>query len=462
MPVNYIKDSLKVMLPQYNLISDCISGEVAVKAAREKYLPMPEGCRDTEEGMQRYENYLKRALFYNVTRRTMLGLLGTMFSKEYTLNIDSKLKPVISDATGEGVPFEQLVKQVASYVIAYSRAGVLVDFPETDGAVSVEDLTSGKIRPTLYAYTPNDIINWRTESYGSEEKLSLVVLDETYILSDDGFEIKEAKQYRVLRLVDGVYVTEIWRKDSNRVDYGMVSRFIPTDSNGLPFDTIPFVFIGGVNNDSSIDNPNLYDIAAVNIAHYRNSADYEESCFIVGQPTPVLTGLTEDWVEEVLDSKISFGSRGGIMLPVGGDAKLLQAQPNSMAFEAMGHKEKQMVALGARLVDSKTVEKTATEVTIDNSTQISTLATIAQNVSNAITKTLEYAGRFIGATAKPLFKLSTDYNFARMSAQERISLVDEWQKGAISFNEMRGELKKVGIVLDENYTYDKPVLEDNK
>ena len=460
MPVNYIKDSLKVMLPQYTLISDCISGEVAVKNARDRYLPMPEGCKDSEEGLQRYENYIKRALFYNVTRRTMLGLLGTMFSKEYTLNLDGKLSHVVSDATGEGVPFEQLVKQVSSYVIAFSRAGVFVDFPETDGAVSVEDMRSGKIRPTLYAYQPKNIINWRTEAYGSEEKLALVVLDETYILNDDGFEIKEAKQYRVLRLVDGMYITEIWRKDSNKADYGLHSRFVPLDSSGVPFDTIPFVFVGGVNNDSSIDNPNLYDIAAINIAHYRNSADYEESCFIVGQPTPVLTGLTEDWLDAVLDGKIRFGSRGGIMLPVGGDAKLLQALPNSMAFEAMGHKEKQMIALGARLIDGKSIEKTATEVTIDNSTQISTLATIAQNVSNALTKALGYAGKFVGATVEPLFKLSTDYNFARMSAQERISLVDEWQKGAISFNEMRGELKKLGIVLDENYTYVPPVVEE--
>ena len=69
---------------------------------------------------------------------------------------------------------------------------------------------------------------------------------------------------------------------------------------------IPFIFCGALNNSPDVDKSPVYDIAEVNIAHYRNSADYEESCFIAGQATPVLTGLTQSIPEIInnLDSEI--------------------------------------------------------------------------------------------------------------------------------------------------------------
>ena len=59
----------------------------------------------------------------------------------------------------------------------------------------------------------------------------------------------------------------------------------------------------------------MYDLAVLNIAHYRNSADYEESCFVTGQPTVWASGLTEAWVEDVLKGELRLGSFGGIPLP---------------------------------------------------------------------------------------------------------------------------------------------------
>lgn len=200
--------------------------------------------------------------------------------------------------------------------LAYSRSGIFVDYPETKEGATVAELQNGNIRPTINVYSPLEIINWRVVEFGAEERLSLVVLAESFCYFDDGFERKEAPQFRVLYLdKDGEYNIDIYREANSYSDFKedksysetvfTVAKSVkPRGPDGKPLNYIPFMFIGSENNDSNPDNPNFYDLADLNIAHFRNSADYEESCFITGQPTPVVSGLTETWYEDVLDKKL--------------------------------------------------------------------------------------------------------------------------------------------------------------
>ncbi|UVB02925.1 portal protein [Xanthomonas phage vB_Xar_IVIA-DoCa1] len=461
--VSFVRPELSKLLPMYYLIRDAIAGEPTVKEARTKYLPMPNASDQSKENKARYDAYIARAVFYNVARRTLFGLIGQVFMRDPVVKVPALLNPLVANATGSGINLTQLSKKAVSLNLAYSRAGILVDYPTTEGqgGASVAELEAGKIRPTLYVYAPTEIINWRTIDRGAEEVLSLVVIFETWCVQDDGFEMKNSGQFRVLRLDDeGYYVHEIWREpnptkaDGTKIprgNYQLHEVFKPTDANGNRLDEIPFMFMGSENNDVNPDNPNFYDLASLNLAHYRNSADYEESCYVVGQPTPVLTGLTEEWVNNVLKGTVNFGSRGGIPLPTGADAKLLQAEPNTMLKEAMDTKERQMVALGAKLVEQKEVQRTATEAELEAASEGSTLSTATKNVSAAFEWALKWAARWIGAgDAGVKFELNTDFDIARMTPDERRQIIEEWQKGAITFTEMRTGLRKAGIATEDD------------
>lgn len=442
--VAYVRKDLVEANKRYNIIRDCDSGELAVKSKGTTYLPMPNASDTSAENSERYIAYKNRAVFYGVTGRTLDGLCGQIFMRDPVIELPPQLAIMNTDADGAGVSLAQLAKRAARYTLGYGRAGLFNDYPAVDGVVTQEQLISGDIRPTLTLYAPWDIINWRTMKRGARRLLSLVVLGETYIVSDDNFELKEQKQWRVLSLENNVYTVTVWRGANGT--YSPVSTVVPVDANGSVFSEIPFTFIGAENNDDNIDSPPIYDIASLNIAHYRNSADYEESSFMTGQPTPVFSGLTEDWVKNVLGGKVFLGSRGAISLPVGGAAALLQANPNSMPFEAMQHKEKQMVALGARIVENRGVVRTASEANIDYTTDSSVLASTAKNVAAAITTALSWAARFVGATTDGLkFSLNTDFDIARLSPEARRQLVEEWQTGGISWDELRLNLRKSGI-----------------
>lgn len=456
--VAFIRPELEKLIPQYELIRDCIAGETVIKAARTKYLPMPNAGDMSPENKARYVAYLTRAVFYNVTRRTLFGLKGQVFSQPPVAKLPVALDPLIKDATGTGTSLDQLAEQSLAHVVAYSRGGVFCDFPDTSaqGGASADQIESGEVRPTLYAYGPLEIINWRVVERGAKEVLSLVVLLEGFPLSDDGFEVKSAPQFRVLKLdAAGNYVQEIWRENQpskwdgysvpKRGNFQLHQTITPTGPDGKPIKEIPFWFIGSQNNDTNPDNPNMYDMASLNIAHYRNSADYEESCYVVGQPTPVATGLTEEWVKNVLKGTLAFGSRGGIPLPTGATADLLQADPNTMIKEAMDTKERQMTALGAKLVEQKTVQRTATESSQDKAAENSILTSCANNVSTAYRSALTYAAWLMSASGEIDYALNVDFEVAALTPEAVRMAIEAWQKGAITFEEMRQDLRRYGI-----------------
>lgn len=459
--VSFVRKDLVKLQPLYKAIRDCIDGEVKIKEGRRKYLPQPNPEDESEENQERYKAYLERAVFYNVTARTLKGLVGQVFVRDPVINVPQLLRIVEEDANGGGVNITQSAKKAVGFVLSHGRAGLFVDYPATEGVASRAQLESGDIRPTMNLYAPWRVLNWRTIKRGAREILSLVVLSETYIERDDGFEMKEAEQYRVLRLgkskeneIEGlnegedIYTVEVWQKYGG--NFGIAESYQPKDSTGAPLKEIPFSFMGAENNDIEIDNPPLYDLASLNIAHYRNSADYEESCFIVGQPTPYFSGLTEEWVSKVMGGNVFLGSRGAIPLPVGADAGLLQAAPNQMPFEAMQHKERQMVALGAKLVEQATVQRTATEAGIEEASENSTLTSSAKNVSAAYLWGLEWCAKFVGATGKIEFELNTEFDLASMTPQEREQVIKEWQGGALTFGEMRDNLRKAGVATLED------------
>ena len=140
------------------------------------------------------------------------------------------------------------------------------------------------------------------------------------------------------------------------------------------------------------------------------------------------------------------------MLPTGATAELMQAEERSAMAGAMDKKEAQMVALGAKLVVQAQVQRTATEADQENTSEGSVLSSTAKNVAAAYKWALEQCGLFVGIAVNPDsdsntidFELNTEFDLVSLTAQERAELINEWQKGAITFEEMRDSLRRCGV-----------------
>jgi len=444
--INTLHPRYRENVLKWEKIHDCIEGENAVKGKRELYLPKPNKLDTSPENEARYLQYLNRAVFFNSTSRTLKGLVGMVFSKPTTIEIPTELE--IMNESDDGLTLEQQAKVLLEEVVSVGRGGLLVDFPQVDNVLTKADLAG--VKPIIAFYSSECIINWKTTVINGRKMLSLVVLAETRERDDnDEFEQETETVYRVLILRDGIYYSELYRGEGQ--SFELIESTTPLDSTGTPLTEIPFVFCGSENNDETVDEAPLYDLATLNIAHYRNSADYEESCFIVGQPTPYLTNLSRNWIDTVFNGGVEFGSRSAILLPEGATAGLLQAQPNMLAFEAMGHKEKLMIAIGARLIEKAEVQRTATEISADSVGQNSILANTANNVSDAMVQALQHALKFLtNRDAEIVFELNTDFDSNNLSPQEITALVSLWNSDLVTFEEIRKILKDGQLAYEED------------
>jgi len=400
-----------------------------------------------------------------------------VFAVDPVITVPEELELVVEDANGEGVTAIQQAVAATYNVLAYSRAGVLVDFPArpvdpvTGQAtpVSQAEVEEGDTHPLIFVYAGENIINWRTMRRARQTVLTLVVLVEWVDQEEDqlqGFEIKTEKQFRVLRLDNkGEYYVQLWRENSA----APFATFFPTDASGERLKFIPFKFIGATKNTPEVEPPLFYDLASLNVGHYRNSADYEESSFMVGQPTYVFGGLTKQWVKEVIGTRVEVGSRAAIPLPEKGTAVLLQPNPNVMPKELMEMKERQMVALGAKLVENKNVQETATKVTMDQRTENSILATAANNVSVAFTWAFTVAAQFMGVKLPEKdaddaleFTLNTEFAIAKLTPEEQAQVIASWQAGLISFSEARYLMKKSAFTTQKDEDAKAEIEEEQK
>lgn len=474
--VGYKLPEYEDMLPDWQLVADVTAGTRAVKEKGDEYLPwpVPKNVDASHENEERYAAYLQRAVFYAVTKRTLYGLTGEVFRKdpviEYT---DAGTMPmVVADLDGMGVTAVQHARRTLMDVLGKGRALLFVDYTSSDqGTVTRQDQITGGSRPTVVRYDAESIINWRSKAVGSENRLSLVVIHENHQLDtdDETFEPVIEERWKELRLTeDNVYIVRHWKWDEAREEFYQDGPTVtPTKANGTTFDFIPATFVGSMNNDPVVDQPPMLDLATLNIAHYINSADHEESVFICGQPTPWVSGLTEEWAKDIIGEQIQLGSRKLLPLPENGSAGMLQADPNTMVAEAMKHKEEQMVKLGAKLVEAVTVARTATDAMISEASENSILSTSAGNVSQAYTTAFAYVYEFLGLEFDPettFMELSKDYEVHKLSAQEQQQLVASWMAGAITDSELRDNFRRAGIAFldDEDWRAENEELILNK
>jgi hypothetical protein len=412
MPVSTAHPLYAEMLPVWRECRDAVAGQRAIKKGGAIYLPATFANSDAD----RYAQYLARAYFMGVTGRTKEALTGMVFRKAPRVVVPSQIEPFLENIDGAGQSLEQMAKEIVGDELTTGRFALLVDYPGAPEGLDSESERAMGLRPTIAAYPAESLINWRFEGINGRKQLTMAVLAELIEAGDDEFALETKTVYRVLRLRDGVYTQAIY----GNVGDLLTEEYVPRMKGGVPFDHIPLHIIGAVNNMPEPDMPPLFDMAVLNISHYRNTADLEESSFISGQPTVHLdigqTDVTE-W-RQLNPNGVQIGSRAGIQTK-GGSLQMVQAEATSLPFELMKHKEQQMVAIGARLVQRGGSAETAEAARLNASAEASTLDNVVGNVSEGIEAALEDMCRFVGADPEVVeYALSREFWETNITAQD--------------------------------------------
>lgn len=408
MAVNNPNSLYMTNLPRWQTMNDVCAGAAAVKLAGLKYLPFNFDCdADQKQNNKRFDAYLRRAVFYPVTKDTLQNHVGLAFSEDPTFEPDG-MDFLKSNADGAGTSIYQLNQKALNLLLKHGRGGFFVDYPQVEGGVSQGDVERG-IRPTITLYDATQIINWRVEKFGGIFKTSLIVLQENTIEKDpqDEFSDIQVTTYRVLRLNENEeYSVQVW---TNKTGELIAGEEIKPLINGRVGDVIPFIPIGAQSNDFGIDEIPLEGLADINLAHYRNSASYEKAVHICGEIQPVISELPEDWLEFLAKNKVKLGSDDALTLPIGAKFEYVSAKVEMVAKDAMTGKMDYMEALGAKVLDKTQTIKTATQVDSEDMTSHSVLSLCVSNLNEAAEYYLKWCAEYHGSGFDAKFVIKQDF-----------------------------------------------------
>lgn len=442
---------------------DVLSGEDSVKARGERYLPKLEGQTKAE-----FDSYRERSQFFGATARTSDGLQGMIFRKPPTLKMASAdlEKAFSEDIDLAGTPIQDYARNVTSDVIGLGRAVSLVDYDDDEA------------RAYVTGYKAEDVFRWKVERVNGRMVLTEVAIREhgQKAITVDPRVGEEARveQIRLLRMDLGpftadaptgnlAYRVEIWQllpknKRSKESDWVKVADTTPTRT-GKPLTFIPLVFHGPKGSSPTPTKGPMDDIIAVNLHHYRLSADYNHGLHYTALPTAWVAGF---------DPKTS--------LRIGSGAAWVSDNPQANAGfleftgqglgaieKALEKDERYMAVLGSRMLEEQKKDaETEETVRLRQSGEGSVLASISRSVSLGLTKVLRIATWWMGTEESPeaftdeqvSYALNTDFISARMDSAELLALVDAWSRRAISretlhWNLAQGEVLPPGVTAEE-------------
>ena len=432
-----------IRLTEWDTCKDCYIGEGAIKNKTTTYLSKLERHDETAEGKRRYADYLNRATFFGVVSTVVTGRVGQVMRIPVRTSFVPAMEEWTNTIMRDNSTLTELTKRVLTEVLTTGRVGLLLDRLADGGD------------PYVALYRAQDIVNWDTV----EDKLVRLVIKENIIVTKERVAGKTVQviepRYRELQLnpESGLYEVAVWTTTDGKL---IQTELLEPANAGQRLDYIPFQFINADSISVDTSKPPLLDLANLNVAHYRNSADYEQLLHRVGvAATFFAAGITEDEADDPRN------------LAVGADVRWFSSNPNAKygilefsgssatAMErAMLEKMAMMATVGGQLVQRhrKQVE-TAETARLRSASENSVLDTIVSTVEIGMKQLLELSASWLNLSEEIQFEMNRDYLDDRWAPDELKAVNEADVMGLIS-KETAFQMRQKMEVYPENWTFE--------
>ena len=445
--------SHRVVHPEYEYwrtewvkIRDAIAGEREIKRKGAEYLRPMRGS-DADQ----YEEYLHRAVFYNMTNQTLAGMVGQVFRRppqvrglprpgaviargangeEVVVNAGQDLAPALHRFAKDGSSHSTFAKTIATEQLALGRFGVLVDAAKT---------TQGA-KPMSFAvgYAAENIIDWQIEEIDGFYVPARILLrefvreqepgshDNQWINEPNRRGRRQRPQTPMVRTADGEMVPATGKRrqpmpepstaggyhfatlyrelllevqeDGSRI---YVQRTYREDPTGIPEEThvplirgnplrfIPFVFFGAFSNAADCEKPPILDIVDLNLKHYRTYAELEYGRFYTALPTYYAPGNADNDAAEY-----HIGPGTVWVVPSGEEPGILEFKGEGLKTleRALNEKEQQIAAIGGRMMPgaSKSTSESNQQSAMREANEQSLLLNVITALEEGMTQVVRY------------------------------------------------------------------------
>lgn len=433
------------MQQNWQIVDPLMEGTKGMREAGQMLLPKWPAESD--------EDYLARkesSFLYNVYKRTVTTLTGKPFSKPVTWNenLDPEVVGWFDDVDKQGNDLHAFAEKVFMDALARGHGIIMADYPvvkqNADGQVlSVAEEKALGLRPQLVHIFAKQVLGWKTETVNGVEVITQFRYIEDYEESNGDFGATCKERIRVIE-------PQTWRefRKNERGEWDLYAEGINT------LGRVAISVIYGQRCGLLRSEPPLMDLAYANVEHWQSSSDQRSILHTARMPVFATIGL-DTFAEEGSEKKVIIGSKFGMNLPLGADAKFVEH--SGAAIEAgrndLKDLESRMQQLGAEMLVTKPGTVTATHDNIESAKSQSALQSMCRQAEDA----LELAVYFMMLWAKKPatmgeieIKLYQDFATVASTGNREKILMDSANSGLISNETYYTELQRGGMLVTED------------
>jgi hypothetical protein len=428
------------MVADWDMLEALMGGTRAMRAKGETYLP-----RWTLEHPDDHKARIAVATLFPAYQRTVSVMVGKPFSKALTLSDD--VPPQIiqwaDDIDNEGVNLHVFAAEMFAESF-FGLAGILVEAPRqtapAGAPVTKAEQQAAGVRPYFVRVLHSQILGWRVAKSNGRTVLTQLRLAEAASVPDGDYGEKLVERVRVL--TPGAY--EVWEKQKDSA--GKESwLLLPNESGFTGLDVIPFVPLYGRRKAFMAGTPPLLDLAYLNVKHWQEQSDQDDSVMYARKRLIVRTGAGADSAPMVASASAVAD------LPIGGDIKIVQGSAENVSVGAGSLKalEEQMIQAGAELLVKKPGDRSATESANDAEGNKSDLQRLVENFEDSLDQALYLMALYAGLPQGGHVSLFKDFGAANLSEASGQLVLAMRGEGLISDETAIAELKRRGELAAE-------------
>lgn len=422
------------------IIDDLMGGTKSMRAAGQCYLP-----QWPLEDFETYQSRLKVSTLFPALRETVGQMTGRVFAERLNeAEIDASIAALTENIDMIGNNLDIFASQLFSIGLQHGVAYVVVDYLQSDTAVTQADVQAQGLRPFATILTVHDVLGWRTENVRGTEKLVNFRYKRKVVEYTDEFTEEEIEE--IVLLTQQAHT--IYRKDEGGKFVEFASH--PLSVNGKQLSDVPVLAFYTNKTGFFTASPPLEDLAFLNVKHWQSQSDQDNILHTARVPLLARIGADDSALDDDDEVQINGST---IDVPIGGDVKYIEHSGAAIQSgrDSLADLETQMQAAGAKLITRSVVAMTDKQAESETDKEISLLRLYANNLQDALGSMFDLFAMWLGKESGGSIQIIGNIDTQADQDAELSKLIEMYKAGGvISAQTMYQEAQKRGYLSDDD------------
>lgn len=442
-----VRPSLLAMGPVWHLIDTLDGGTPAMRAAGQMYLP-----RWNLEHADDYKARLNVSSLFPAYTETVNAYVARLFSKPLIFEKDVPKwieEEIVDDVNMENLNFQVFARSWFRHALNHGMCGVLVESPEFEGILTVEEQRSKKIRPYYTIIPATSFVGWKVDAVGQLTQIRFRQYEEV----DDGeYNVRSEEVIRVYTRTEGIVTVETHRRKEGSKNEWVKDPKVKT----LSIDIIPFVVYYTKRKGTMEADPPLRELAYLNQKHWSMQSSTDSLLQTAQVPILAIFGGQSD-------DEIVIGSKHALKLPHDANVKFIEHTGAAIntGRVALDSLKEEMRQAGAKLLPVNNMQaKNTLQAGEEANKESSPLAAMIQDYTDALKILLYVTAKWrneetggsvtiqanMDAGVDPEASMKVLVEMHKNGALSTITLIEEGQRRGLIANEIDSEEEAVRIL----------------